>query len=172
MLEQLPPGHVERNNALDRLTRFRSTQSSGEPGTWYFSSTNEAAIGGSGDDAFFESSLRHEVGHGVDQKLGRAATAAPADKAVWVQWMDALSAALDAVNHSPTKAINGLGALDQIPIVDEMVTTMGSQDTDNVKVVAALRARIAALGIWAAMPAAGRDALKQRVLLDPRSGSS
>ena len=89
-----------------------------------FQQHNEAAIGGSGDDAFFESSLRHEVGHGVDQKLGRAATAAPADKAAWVQWADALVAALDAVNHSPTKAIDGLGALDQMPVVDEMVATM------------------------------------------------
>ena len=156
VLEQLPPGHVERNNALDRLTRFRSGDS-GSESAWYSSSSNEASIGATGADSQFENFVRHEVGHGVDQKLGRAATAPPADKAGWVQYLDATGAAIAAVTSSTTQAIAGLSAVDITSVVSEMVVAMASKDTDNPKVVAALRAKVAALAFWATLPAAGRD---------------
>ena len=90
VLEQLPPGHVERNNALDRLTRFRSADSrAANRARGTSAARTKPRSAPAATTRFFESSLRHEVGHGVDQKLGRAATAAPADKAAWVQWMDA-----------------------------------------------------------------------------------
>ena len=71
------------------------------------------------------------------------------------------------MTSSTTQAIAGLSAVDITSVVSEMVVAMASKDTDNPKVVAALRAKVAALPFWATLPAAGRDNLKQRVLLDP-----
>jgi Domain of unknown function (DUF4157) len=164
VLEGLPRQHVADNPELDKLTRY-----SADGGAVYFDDTNEASIGDSGDDSAFEGDLRHEVGHGVDAKLGwwPSAEAKKQARGGWDDWgtgaaADAARAAIGASGG----AIGTLSAADQTLVVAEMVKQMGSDEKDNAKVVRQLRNAIGGLPFWTAMTEVDRKRLQPLVRKD------
>jgi hypothetical protein len=102
VLGALPPSHVESNTDLSSLTRYRSGDIEG-----WASNDGEAAIGyGAGHDldntnetgAFtdagdplrgknlFDATVRHEVGHRVDDQVGGPAYEATDNGGSWLTW--------------------------------------------------------------------------------------
>ena len=92
VMEVLPAAHVEGNAAMAMLTRYTASSSEG----WYDPSNGESGIGYDpatideresgaftkpGDPLFnkdmFNATVRHEVGHAVDQQLGWSAGSEP-----------------------------------------------------------------------------------------------
>lgn len=102
VLDMLPPDHVENNGDLDSLTRYRSSDIEG-----WASDAGEAAIGygpknhpdtdlevGDFTDKedplrgknIFDATVRHEIGHRVDAKVGGPAYTASDDGGGWLAW--------------------------------------------------------------------------------------
>ncbi|ACY15170.1 DUF4157 domain-containing protein [Haliangium ochraceum] len=105
VLQTLPPSHVENNRDLSSLTRYRSGSIEG-----WASSDGEAAMGygnqrdsidtaletGAYTDAadplrgknLFDATVRHEIGHRVDDQVGGPAYCATDPGGAWLTWDD------------------------------------------------------------------------------------
>lgn len=116
LLERLPPEHVEDNHSLDLLLRDNS-----EAGSGYYASSDQSAVLGYGEDLeevgsygevmvdgedvglhssvnLFDTVLRHEIGHAVDEKVGvSTGYAATTDSAGAWQVYHSADAFVDAV---------------------------------------------------------------------------
>ncbi len=160
LLEALPPGHVAGNPELDRLTRYE-----GKPGSGvYYQDLAEAAVGESGTGLRFSDVVRHEVGHGVDRKIGFRAKDehTKTERGGWTDHGSVADAAGEATMLSAA-GISALTAADRSLVEAEMVKVMN----DDSKKLVDLEAAIQGLPLWAALPADTRDAKRTEALADP-----
>ncbi|MGI8683984.1 MAG: eCIS core domain-containing protein, partial [Acidimicrobiales bacterium] len=167
ILEALPPGHVAGNAELDRLTRFEGAE--GGPSGFYYGNPDlrEATIGESGTGKRFSDVVRHEVGHGVDRKIGFLAKGehTKAERGGWTVHASTADAAKEATTLSAA-GVSALTGADRGLVEAEMVKVMDDHSKKPAD-LAGLKTTIRNLPLWAALPAATRDAKRSAALADP-----
>lgn len=145
VLEALPPAHIAGNRSLDLLTRYQATSTEGV----YFGGANEAAMGYDetklgdlesgaftkpGDPLYgrnvFDATVRHEVGHAVDQQLGWSEGSEPKKekRGGWKVFATNYDACADAMIQASDGAIQRrLSAGKKKDIRADLADAMGNQ---------------------------------------------
>lgn len=177
VLETLPPAHVEGNRSLNLLTRYQATSTEGV----YFSGTLEAGMGydptklgenesgaftSPGDPLFgrnvFDATVRHEVGHAVDNQLGWSRGSEPAKekRGGWKDYgSDTTRCAAAMIRASDAGIQRRLSSDKRAQIARILADAMDNQQPD----VDAMKTEVRALDWWARIS----NERKQSVLDDP-----
>jgi hypothetical protein len=148
VLEVLPPSHVANNPDLASLTRYESTDIEG-----WADSAGEAAIGyGAGNDPdnenetgsftdpgdplfgknMFDATVRHEVGHRVDDRVGGPAYTRTADGGEWLEWNTTAGMAQRIVAASGGKISSWADAGEKTAILGCLQKVIDDQDPNDI----------------------------------------
>jgi hypothetical protein len=176
-LDALPAAHVERNKSLIEMNRY--APGGGIEG-WYSEKRKESAIGydtgadlenekenTAGDPMHgkntFDATVRHEVGHAVDETLGWSKSKAIAESRFggWIEYGTSKSAYVRAVTDMVEKSAAGIAALPpkarKAAVKDLAETTFMDNLDDLNKIATWMRQAIDRAGCWDSLTTAQQD---------------